>query len=438
MSITQKIKANKGFISVVAMIIFAILIVTGLSVQRSNIDRLQNIRNTNNYYKAKYISESVMGKLNQLVESQGPGYSMDFDCNFKDGEIVTEQPKGKTEPPITPSPHCTDLLGLINPCHGKTSPSDELCEEAKYTGDIKISAEISGKTSKFVSSCSYGFSSVCYTIPEIGQGTAGNRSLMPVKNDPTRDCALYKTEDTPDLNHECNWNRLSFGSSSTDRVVIPMYYTKDNGDPQEYHKTIIGQPHFVLRVRTPCKEWNKTSQTCQERYRLYTGTENEDNDIVLQWQITGKCDDGGNEIDCGLIPWVKFDQFSGVFDPRSSGISEDRINIGITNSTFLALLSSSSFERDIIKTLNYAKSILNEEIINLSKPTFVLFLNKPLISEGPPKERIPYLEYQFLTPSQISNPESKLSVFASFDGNSSSNTIYKSIQGALIDFAIQN
>jgi hypothetical protein len=274
------------------MIIFAILIVTGLSVQRSNIDRLQNIRNTTNYYKAKYLSESVMGKLNQMVERSGPGFSDSFECSFKDGEFMNSIPI-KGEPTTTDAQFCNDNFGiLINPCAVEgVNMSEEQCEESKQVGDIRIKGEIAGKTTKEVSGCGFGFSSGCYTIPEIGQGTAGNRSLMPVKNDPTRDCALYKTEGTPDLNHECNWNRLSFGSSSTDRVVIPMYYTDENGNAQEYHKDISGQPHFVLRVRTPCKEWSESGD-CVDRYELDTGTSNNENDIVLQWQITGKCGDG--------------------------------------------------------------------------------------------------------------------------------------------------
>jgi len=434
--------SKAGFISVVAMIIFAILIVTGLSVQRGNIDRLQNIKNTNNYLKAKTISESILGKLNQISNNNSVGYSLSFECKYIDGEFIVPLEKGDTSPNFTPlsvvMKYCPELSSIIYPCDPSVGNFTRAqCEEINGKGEIKIKAEIIGRTMKEVQNCGLGFNEGCYTVPEIGQGTAGNRSLMPVKNEASRDCDLVsESELMADLNHECNWNRLSFGSSSTDRVVIPMYYTNSEGEAVEYHKDLsAGTPHFVLRVRTPCKEWKETDGTCLNRYELDTGIGNNENDIVLQWQITGKCGEGGNEVECGLIPWVKFG-LSGLIDNLSSGISEDRLNTGNFNSSFLALLSSSSFERDIIKTLNYAKSILNEEIINISKPAFILFLNKPLISVE--KERIPYLEYQFLTPSQISSPEAKIYAEVNFEGNTSSNTVYKSIQGALIDFAIQN
>jgi len=430
-SVGRQKSAKSGFISVVAMIIFAILVITGLSVQRGNIDRLQNIKNTNNYLNARNITNSALGMLKQEIKSLGAGANLSFECEYRGGNLYKPTQR-------VVSPMCEKYFDvLVNPCGLETMQKTELCESGYFKNDVKIKAEIIGRTMKEVQNCELGFNGGCYTVPEIGQGTAGNRSLMPVKNEASRDCDLVsESELMADLNHECNWNRLSFGSSSTDRVVIPMYYTNSEGEAVEYHKDLsAGTPHFVLRVRTPCKEWKETDGTCLNRYELDTGIGNNENDIVLQWQITGKCEEGGNEMECGILPWVKFDQFSGVLDPQSSGISEDKINYSFFGSN-IVFQSRQGVNLNIIDTIKYKESRLFQKLPHITTPSLILFLNKPLISVE--KERIPYLEYQFITPSQISSPEAKIYAEVNFEGNTSSNTVYKSIQGALIDFAIQN
>jgi len=415
------------------MIIFAILVITGLSVQRGNIDRLQNIKNTNNYLNARNITNSALGMLKQEIKSLGAGANLSFECEYRGGNLYKPTQR-------VVSPMCEKYFDvLVNPCDLETMQKTDLCESGYFRNDVKIKAEIIGRTMKEVQNCGLGFNEGCYTVPEIGQGTAGNRSLMPVKNEASRDCDLVsESELMADLNHECNWNRLSFGSSSTDRVVIPMYYTNSEGEAVEYHKDLsAGTPHFVLRVRTPCKEWKESDGTCLNRYELDTGIGNNENDIVLQWQITGKCEEGGNEVECGILPWVGHDNFRYLLN-QSSAIDEARVNGFPTpfNGEFEVLNSNKGLNLFSINILTYNRESITQLLKNLNKPSINIFLNKPLISVE--KERIPYLEYQFLTPSQISSPEAKIYAEVNFEGNTSSNTVYKSIQGALIDFAIQN
>jgi hypothetical protein len=414
------------------MIIFAILVITGLSVQRANIDRLQNIRNTNNFLAAKNLSKSVIGRLQQIMDEKGPGYNFKAHCEFSEGGL------SKTTP-VEDRSFCEDnFLKTVNPCTMDSYIDSPICKTGFYEkNEIVIDAEIKGRNETPVTSCTYMPGGNCYTVPTQGEGSAGDRELMPVKNALNRDCDLYKPTGTAsDLDHECNWNRLSFGSTATDRVVIPLYYTDDEGNAVEFHKDPSIQAHFVLRVRIPCKEW-KSDGTCNSRYTLDTGTNNSENDIVLQWQITGECDEDGKTIECGMIPWVSF-KSDNTLDFLSSGISEDRINLP-TLGPFVVLRSSSSNPKlRAIDTLTYLNTgtILNQLPL-ITNPSLVLFLSKPLI-EDYPKNGIPYLEYQLLSYGKISNPSAEIEAKAKVNGNNFESKIQKSVSGALIDFAIQN
>ncbi len=417
------------------MIIFAILVITGLSVQRANIDRLQNIRNTNNFLKAKSLSKSVLGRLQQIMNKYDAGYNLSVHCEFSGGAL------NEKASPLPDSKFCeTNFLKVVNPCTISTYSTSQNCKDGHFNkNEIVIDAEIKGRNTGKIDGQCLSFLSGCYTVPPLGEGSAGDRHWMPVKNSAKRDCSLYEPTGTAsDLDHECNWNRLSFGSTATDRVVIPMYYTDGNGAIVEPIKTGGFNENFILRVRTPCKKWDEATGECNERYSLYTGTNNVDNDIILQWQITGTCDDGQ---DCGILPFIKFD--SGRLNNLSSGIDERRINgqnfppFEITNEvltdevTFISLLAISS--------INYSATnqFLGSLLGDIYKPSFNLFLSHPLISTNS-DEFIPYLEYQFLTPFQISSPKAKMDVLVKFNGNSSSASLEKTVSGALIDFAVQN
>jgi hypothetical protein len=420
----------KGFLSVVAMIIFAILVITGLSVQRANIDRLQNIRNSNNYMKAKHLSKSVMSYLQYAMKNTTAGVVKEFSCHFKDGALNTE--KG-----ITNSPECEEeFLKMVNPCTIEGNESSICKSGNNFLDEVSISAKINGRDISHISESCLSFSGGCYTVPALGEGTAGERQVMPVKNDMGRDCDLYNPIYTAsDLDHECNWNRLSFGSTATDRVVIPLYYTDDEGNIVDLATGNIN-PHFLLRVRTPCKEW-KDDGTCNSRYILDTGTNNSENDIVLQWQITGECEEDGKTIECGMLPWVDY-RTDGTIAFNSSGISEDRINSPrIGEFIVLKSMMGTPFLR-AIDTLTYSNNSFIFDLLKnkINKSSFVLFLNKPLIDEL--GERVPYLEYQLLTGALVSSPETRIEVSVNFNGNKAEQEIYQSISGALIDFAVQN
>ncbi|MDX9971110.1 MAG: hypothetical protein RBS56_04375 [Candidatus Gracilibacteria bacterium] len=425
-----KNKNPGGFISIVAMMIFAILVITGLSVQRANIDRLQNIRNTLNYSKAKNVSKSVIGRLQQLMDEKGPGYNFKAHCEFSGGDLSKENPEEyKT--------FCREnFLKVINPCTIDGN-QDPLCKEGSFSDDeIVIDAEIKGRNETPVTSCTYMPGGTCYTVPALGEGTAGDREWMPVKNDLSRDCDLYTPTGTgADLDHECNWNRLSFGSTATDRVVIPLYYTDDDGNVVDFSNDPSITTHFILRVRTPCKAWNENTDECSERYELYTGENYSENDIVLQWQITGTCLIEGTNQECGLLPWLKLKPDGSVDLNTSSSIHEFLLNLRRTNN-FIVLISDSMGSSKSLSTISYSEDFLFKQLLNVSLPNFNLFLNKSLYDIE--QKSIPYLEYQFLTPSPISNPKAKIENNIIYNGNSSSSIIEQSVSGALIDFAIQN
>jgi hypothetical protein len=211
-------------------------------------------------------------------------------------------------------------------------------------------------------------------------------------------------------------------------VVIPLYYTDEEGNAVEFHKDPTLPVQFILRVRTPCKVWDPSTGACTNRYELNT---DDGNDVVLQWQITGECEEEGKPIECGILPFIKYNTQTGFLMFDSSGIDENRIN-----NPQPQLLIENDGVLKALNTKNYLSEFVDELLVNIDYPLFNIFLNKDLLDiDG---KQIPYLEYQFLIPAPVTKPATKLSATAKINGNSNSTEIYKSIQGNLIDFAIQN
>ncbi len=341
--------------------------------------------------------------------------------------------------------------------------------------NISIDMEIKGRSEEgieeFKGDCSNSFGNGCYVVPFPGTGDAGERCDLYTPEFIQNSSAEWKVDDngqvhSPDsgegeikqINYSCNWNKLSFGSSNTDRVAIPFYFELPDGTIKSPYFNNPTTPEneaeaqqFVVRIRPPCLPCAEQGENpefgvtrgcddgedetiCEEdvadgeRYTLDTS----ENDIIVQWQISGVCMDAeGNEEECGVIQ--KLDEESQM----SSSITESRINDGdppIYQENEVLLVSSFAVPTHLSMPENPMPILAY--LINMQKPVLTLFLSDKLISNA--DKNIPYLEYQVLAKTPIANPKIKADVTIIVDGNIFTKTLYKEEQKPLIDFAIHN
>lgn len=434
----QKILRQDGFIAIIALGIFLILSLFGIIVQRVTTDTVDNVMTTIKYNEASDIADSVIEYLQYEMNQREAGFSMDpIDCVYD----------------------------------GSTNP-DECSNVDKFLGfggtekDIEITMEVKGRNKvgrdNFVGTCPFIFGGGCYSVPYVGTGNAGD-NCEPYRNyvesgnwNPNPDDVYINSKGQKEENltlpniikqidYSCNWNKLSFGSSSTDRVAIPLYYdiseTTDPdpiiinpfmtvGVPSELHAGSL-----TVRVRPPCLPCSDPRRNCAsgfdeticldtERYEL----DDLENDIVVQWQIAGECD--GEP--CSLIPHLSMNN-EVIDDSESSAITEYEIN-DYTGDPHVVV--STAFLDKGVDTNNYVEEVilpvLKDEI---TKPVLVLFLNEKLIeSDG----NVPYLEYQILTDKPIGSPETQATAKINIGGYVFEKTLSKQEQTSLIDFAVQN
>ncbi|MBD3329926.1 hypothetical protein GF354_00170 [Candidatus Peregrinibacteria bacterium] len=401
-------KANpKGFITIVAIAVFALLSIFGMIVQGVVIDAYRTIRDTNDYYKARDLSDSLIEYLQVELQSHEGGYNDDLICDFENGDFIKTK---ENEPYGT---ICTTIIAPYIP------ETDEVHLELAVEGRMTDSDLITGDCGNvFVPPSTSG----CYMVPRSGEGDAGT------------DCNLYVPTNTSDqIDDACNWNKLQFGGSNTDRAVIPLFYEEAgtvvnpfyNGTPQD---------QFVVRIRTPeCPE-NADTNDCPsgtDRYMLDETT----NEVVVQWQINGVCDDGsGGEIDCGMVPWGSINS-DGNEVLESSLITKKGINSLVNKNIVIKLIGMNA-----IDTNDYSdsgKKSIYQLIAEIKKPNLTLLLNKEIYSAGSQKS-IPYLEYQVLSMHPISDAVKNIAATITVNGNVFERNLYLDEETGLIDFAIQN
>jgi len=453
---------QEGFIAVMALSLFALLALFGMIVQAVTTSTVENIKNTNNYYTARDIADSVVEALQYDLNQHGSGYSTYIDNSPSSGlGEITCAPEDFESHLAESRPMKHSICEKIAPYIG--------------TNEVKVELEVKGRSAdseKFTSGCP-GMSGVpCFVTPLPGTGSAGERChLYSPFTDPSLgqnasagvdssgQLAISNEETTtiPQIDYSCNWNKLTFGSALTDRVAIPLYYDSSNTSDQDLvhpfnsNSELNGgtqAQRFILRVRTACKPCDKRSTACEadtticteeDRYTLDEGTESSgQNDIVVQWQITGDCS-GEN---CGMIAYTKYD--SGVINKvHSSAIVESSINGSrdsiphmVLKSTREGLFVDSEF---VTNTSDYSLSEppkLHNILSNMESPVLSLFLNSQLLDES--GNNIPHLEYQLLTEQPVSNSEIEIISTITVNGNKFYKKITRQEQKELIDFAIQN
>ncbi|MDA1060657.1 MAG: hypothetical protein O3B47_02595 [bacterium] len=434
-----KLNKEEGFVSIIALGIFALLAVFGIIIQQTVVDTFQSVKNSNNYYAARDIADSTMERLQLELNKYDLGYNItSIHCEFLGGTAVVEN-----------DPLCADILGLVD------------------LRDVKVDLEIKGRSENsenlVTSECKTGVNlggniNTCYTVPFPGNGEAGTRCNMyePVLGNsgsqtvPTDiitggNQANIGLTNVDQLDYSCNWNKLSFGSSLTDRVAIPLYYddgTNIQNPFNEVQASGVGQAtELVLRIRPPCKPCFKAAdqppdtRSCDDgqdesvcvdsdRYVLNT----DDNEIIVQWNLTGLCENSSGEIkECGLIS-----------DPNSDyTINEEKVNTSkyhVLDKDSTGIITSVHPQAE--GTMITDITGFQPQLPKYEKPILNLYLNEALISEN--NNNIPYLEYQVYTDKPIANPKTKINVIVNVDGNVFTKTLFKENTKSIIDFAIQN
>lgn len=431
----SKIIKEDGFIAIIALSIFLLLSLFGIIVQQVTTNTIQNVSTTNKYNEASDIADSVIEYLQYEMSQREAGFSMaEVGCVYEEGS------GGGTNDPI-----CYNVAGPLG-----------LGDK-----DMEISMEVKGRNELGVDMLSGGghfecpgiYSTDCYIVPHIGTGDAGvncNLYQNTVENGnwnprPTiwiNDKGQEETDPAiPHINqidYSCNWNKLSFGSSSTDRVAIPLYY--DESSPDDSTPIIINPfmtvtpiaqraTEFSIRIRPPCKTSTSSADEtiCDDtdRYEL----DDSENDIVVQWQISGEC---GSE-PCSLIPYVEYLSGGEIDDNFSSAITEAKINNDYNRNYIISTLTLPLG----VDTRDYTDYIiLNKLETDFEKPTLILFLNEKLIDID--DNNVPYLEYQILTDKPIGSPNTQAIATINIGGYVFEKTLNQQEQTSLIDFAVQN
>ncbi len=443
---------QRGLITVVALIIFSLLSVFGIIVQSTVIDTYRNIRNINNYYAARDLADSLTEYLQAELNSHESGFNQDINCTYSNGSPVTGSDS------------------LI--CKG-----DGILDLMQSYEDVEIDLEIVGRglaeeTLKVCGGAGGSLSILfggapCYITPKPGTGTAGARCSI---YEPDYEATTSSTDVIPtnlaggnyneiaQIDYSCNWNKLQFGSSVTEGAVIPLFYDDGTNIVSPFYDDGSGANNdfFVLRMRTPCLPCvyedrdlspginrlctlgqDNTVCTDDERYELED--ELDGDQVVVQWQISGICDDGR---DCTVIPYLKMTT-QGNYEDKFSGITDKIINenqfAGHTLGDNIAIFLDSpglNFFDAILSSGNFERSTFYSLIRSIQKPALTIALNDALISDN--NEAIPYLEYQIMSTQPISDSKAEISATINVNGNIFQKTLFKQEEKPLVDFAIQN
>jgi hypothetical protein len=475
--LSQIRRDQSGFISVVALGIFAVLVVFGIIIQLTTTNTYRSISNSNNYYAARDVSDSVMEYLQDFAENREAGFNTGkIACRFAlEDDGMGGDPPNELCAPLAPLAQGMDLTVEFeikgraidsNDANVNESLTSGICHEDPF-GEVDADR--------------------CYVVPFPGSGNAGERCDLYEPDLGTLGNAVIDSfsltgnaAEVDQLEYSCNWGKLQFGSSLSDRVVIPLYY--DDGNEDDEGNPIIVNPFnsddnlrpdvdqasaFYLRMRTPCKPcWydqganraaeeggndvgenregannnedpdiavpdgfrscfpNEDPTVCSDDDRFILG--GLDDEVIVQWQISGTCEEGGCGVVGGEDPFN--DELSSVIHNRSVAEGESRV-----------IISNLKFAKNINSQLSIpiqdplgARGFLN----SVYSPTLSLFLNEKLISDQ--SKNIPYLEYQFISDHPVSNNQKVLQATVTVNNNVFRKSI--SIQNTtdLIDFAIQN
>ncbi len=457
----MKRKKPQGFIIIVGLMIIALMMVVTISLQMTVMDTYGSIKSSDNYMTARITADSIM----ELVQYKLKGYEV----GLNSGEIVCGY--GKFAPQEGNPGFCNNaqLNFLTTPDPGKAQK------------DIRITISVKGRNNDDekikTGKCGNVGNNNCYVVPSPGTGDAGDEQYCKIykpdfTNTPAASNNIESNLDNVDLvdqlDYGCNWNRLRFGSTMTDRVAIPLYYDEaklgeDSGIVDVFNENTPADfkaENILVRLRTPCvpcgmemdngalrecDDTIKDDTVCKdnERYVLDDGDlgmKDKKNDIVVQWLLNGECGEGGggNKGFCGMIPigdkTKKETVISAFYESKINEAKNMWNYIVINNST--RTYDTNTYPKTVSLLITDNEENFPIKLTSMFKPVLTLFLSKPLLTDY--KWRIPYLEYQILTDKPISNNESVLEVEVVVGTNGFTRTLTKEVPKPLIDFAIKN
>lgn len=425
-------KNPKGIIIVLGMALFGLMAYMGILVELQILETVKSIKNTQMQYAADDVLGSMERYVRMTLNKKGPGYTKVQTCRYN-AAGKTEMEDVMPELLADEEKYFNDESDLTGALAVKTGATTELCPElpammiTNISGDeeLRLKVKIKGRSLEAdkVKQSIYGLQIDSFIVPQPGEGTAGECNVAGKNN----------------LEFSCNWNKLTFGSNLTDRVAIPLFTADD--------AMSIKDSSFTLKVRTPCTPPNekdspavksaKESGNCNfiDRYNLYDGgsdkSTNKKNDIVVQWQINGECENNKKEFEsCTFLPNVAYLKDSPEA-LKHSLITEYKINNYFIPSSNLTQ-TKHALVADGTKTTKPLSAIFN--ILKNGKLT-LLISNKLLTFD---KKIVPYLEYQILTTKAISNPSTNISIHVMSKSKIFTKEFDIEQKTELIDFAIQN
>ena len=428
-------KNRKGFISIVALGIFALMAVFGIIAQAVAISTVKSVKNTKQYYEARDIADSVTEYLQWELSNENPGFNKDLiednagaECDFTafkdfsdkglsngvfsqddsgdddegssgdDYEKPTEADDGNAK--------LVDIIGEIklNPDKYSEQQISSVCEAILTSGvrttEVNINPRLSnlslaGKavkiknmkiqgTSKEYQSYQAGYcpgvSGSCYVTPIMGTGDAVAEIDI--------DCNSLMDGGHGELDHPCNWNVLKHGSSVTDRVTIPLFNQED-GDVFSEEKC-VGSTNcdLVLRIRPSCKE--KYDQLEDKgaissphidpcTNNRWTLKDEDSTKAIVQWQITGQCkNEDGKEVECGMINKI---DVGADEQGQSSLINAGVINGGIENIDWAVLHKDSHAESTGVLD-DTSEEIISHFLKQMKEPKLTLLLSSKLKADN--------------------------------------------------------
>ncbi|EKD93133.1 MAG: hypothetical protein ACD_28C00232G0003 [uncultured bacterium] len=273
-------------------------------------------------------------------------------------------------------------------------------------GDYDIYARAKPLDWQSASPSNCGSTTNCY-VPMPGTGTAGS------------DCDFEDASQpwAADEDDSCNWNKIGY----QENVTIPLYYSDASCTDGVCNPKETGITNFILKIKTPNGEV----------------LEGDSDTIIVNWEISGTCDDGISNYECYMIPAIP--DAPGEPDTQLNAYKlNDSVSIDYELLNGLYDVGKDDLDQKNIILDFLTADYLGREILN---PSLKLSVISPLIEFG--GGSIPYLEYQMVVDKPISDTKVLYVSEGKSEGKLGNYVQHiRASQGigssAIINFAIQN
>lgn len=335
-----------------------------------------------------------------------------------------------------------------------------------------VSFEIEGRAQGAASTVSLNGVSY-YSVPSVSVDADGEKYAT---GDAGIACANLTDGQIADANNACNWNKITVGQS----IEIPLYWQ----DSQGVVTKLPAGSNFILRVRTPCENYvasHEATSDCnaEDRIELYPRVvDNKDHPedapfrniyedkVLIGWEINDSSS-GKTLIPADAKQVSNYRNWPDSFNPNlnnfagaNTEISAGRINAAASFPARQSLalnnfivLDKEYKGKDIInpgdEPIKSIKDFLG--LAEVSKPILrLMFVDRPqktpqiLGTEKMTREQVrseaynvPYLEYQLLTASPVSDSKYTLIGFAQIEDSKMQIKKYKSMPVSAGGFVLE-